>query len=199
MDYIDRPRGKAQRNKALDWIRSNANIDGVVLFADDDNTYDPQLFKEVNSAIMLIKEGDLKENIYLQIRRTKGVSMFPVGLVTGYQITSPVVVNGTVTKLYDSYGQDRVFQVDMAEFSVSVRRIVKHPKAQFYGAAGYLETLFLEGLDLKMAEIEPLADNCTQVCTSDFRAFIELNSPQLFSFQILAFHTNSVKPPRNNQ
>lgn len=41
-----KPRGVGSRNKGLKWIRENAN-DGVLYFADDDNTYDLQLFKEV--------------------------------------------------------------------------------------------------------------------------------------------------------
>lgn len=47
-----KPRGVLQRNKALEWIRENINVDtdkGVVYFADDDNTYDLRLFDEVNN------------------------------------------------------------------------------------------------------------------------------------------------------
>ena len=45
-----KPRGVLQRNLALQWIRDNLNPNlhkGVVYFADDDNTYDLQLFEEV--------------------------------------------------------------------------------------------------------------------------------------------------------
>ena len=45
-----KPRGIEQRNAALQWIRNNLLPDvhkGVVYFADDDNTYDLQLFEEV--------------------------------------------------------------------------------------------------------------------------------------------------------
>lgn len=41
-----KPRGVANRNAALDWVRSNCKS-GVVYFADDDNTYDIRLFEEV--------------------------------------------------------------------------------------------------------------------------------------------------------
>lgn len=46
-----KPRGVAQRNLALKWIRENyinTTKRGVVYFADDDNTYSVKLFKEVN-------------------------------------------------------------------------------------------------------------------------------------------------------
>ena len=45
-----KPRGVLQRNKAINWIRGNANslnLNGIVYFADDDNTYDIRLFEEV--------------------------------------------------------------------------------------------------------------------------------------------------------
>lgn len=42
-------RGLDQRNLALEWIREHVtDRNGVVYFADDDNTYDLQLFQEVS-------------------------------------------------------------------------------------------------------------------------------------------------------
>ena len=41
-----KPRGVANRNLGLTWIINNVD-DGVVYFADDDNTYDLRLFQEV--------------------------------------------------------------------------------------------------------------------------------------------------------
>lgn len=58
-----RPRGVEQRNRALDWLRGKGGAvggekdppppgtQGVVYFADDDNTYSRELFKEVSSGI----------------------------------------------------------------------------------------------------------------------------------------------------
>lgn len=45
-----KPRGVAQRNMALRWIRENLKLTdkGIVFFADDDNTYAIKLFHEVN-------------------------------------------------------------------------------------------------------------------------------------------------------
>lgn len=44
-----KPRGVEQRNAALRWLRKNLKSDdnGVVFFADDDNTYSLKLFQEV--------------------------------------------------------------------------------------------------------------------------------------------------------
>jgi Glycosyltransferase family 43. len=64
------PRGVANRRAAIQWIRKNAQK-GVVYFGDDDNTFDLKLFEE--------------------IRDTKKVSMFPVGLIGDYAVSSPVL------------------------------------------------------------------------------------------------------------
>jgi beta-1,3-glucuronyltransferase len=64
------PRGVANRRAAINWIRKNAQK-GVVYFGDDDNTFDLKLFEE--------------------IRDTKKVSMFPVGLIGDYAVSAPVL------------------------------------------------------------------------------------------------------------
>lgn len=43
-----KPRGVANRNRGLKWIRENAS-EGVFYFADDDNTYDIAIFDQVSS------------------------------------------------------------------------------------------------------------------------------------------------------
>lgn len=51
---LEKPKGKIghkgveQRNKALKWLRENNIKKGVFYFADDDNSYDINLFEEVN-------------------------------------------------------------------------------------------------------------------------------------------------------
>lgn len=67
------PRGVANRRAAINWIRQNGKKPGVMYFGDDDNTFDLRLFDE--------------------IRYTKRVSMFPVGLIGQYSISAPVVRN----------------------------------------------------------------------------------------------------------
>lgn len=46
-----KPRGVAGRNEAIRWIVENVEGDGVMYFADDDNTYDLRLFEEVGNEI----------------------------------------------------------------------------------------------------------------------------------------------------
>ena len=45
-----KPRGVANRNLGLEWVIENVD-DGVVYFADDDNTYDIRLFQEVGRLV----------------------------------------------------------------------------------------------------------------------------------------------------
>lgn len=74
-----KPRGVLQRNKALEWLRENANnIDhnGVVYFADDDNTYDLRLFEE--------------------IRFVKKVGVWPVAFVGELMYERPICKDGKV-------------------------------------------------------------------------------------------------------
>ena len=71
--YAPIPRGVANRRAAINWIRNNviSKKPGVLYFGDDDNTFDLKLFSE--------------------IRFTKRVSMFPVGLIGLYAVSSPIV------------------------------------------------------------------------------------------------------------
>lgn len=69
--YAPIPRGVANRRAAINWIRSNGKKPGVLYFGDDDNTFDLKLFSE--------------------IRYTKRVSMFPVGLIGLYAVSTPIV------------------------------------------------------------------------------------------------------------
>lgn len=67
------PRGVSNRRAALNWIKNNKIREGVLYFGDDDNTFDLRLFNE--------------------IRSTRRVSMFPVGLIGEYSISTPIVKN----------------------------------------------------------------------------------------------------------
>lgn len=59
-----KPRGVHQRNAGLNWIRKQPSNTGVVYFADDDNTYDLQLFEEVYFTYTSIFISILKINPY---------------------------------------------------------------------------------------------------------------------------------------
>ncbi|OXA64823.1 galactosylgalactosylxylosylprotein 3-beta-glucuronosyltransferase P [Folsomia candida] len=137
-------RGVSNRNKGLDWVRENyVDTRGVVYFADDDNTYDLRLFDE--------------------IRTVEKVGMWPVGLITHFGVSSPVVRDGRVTGFYDGWVANRKYAVDMAGFAVSVDTILQFPDLKMPFVPGYEEDGFLKGLSLKLEDIEPKADNCTKI------------------------------------
>lgn len=136
------PRGVANRRAALSWIRKNVK-NGVIYFGDDDNTFDLELFQE--------------------IRFTKRVSMFPVGLIGDYAVSSPVIKGGKVIGFFDSWPSKRKFPVDMAGFAVNVEFLLHHPNATMPYKAGYEEDQFLRSLGLKLDDIEPKGNFCTQV------------------------------------
>ncbi|XP_055714265.1 galactosylgalactosylxylosylprotein 3-beta-glucuronosyltransferase P [Phlebotomus papatasi] len=140
-----KPRGVSNRNRGLKWIRANAT-DGVFYFADDDNTYDVSLFE--------------------QIRYTKKVSMWPVGLITKYGVSSPIVKNGSFAGFYDGWIGGRKYAVDMAGFAVNVKFLLSRPKAEMPFKPGYEEDGFLKSLHpLDNSEIELLASGCTEILT----------------------------------
>jgi len=144
-----KPRGVASRRAGMEWILKNhdqSKNDGIIYFADDDNTYDLKLFDE--------------------IRNTKKVSVFPVGFVGSKGspgITSPIVKNKKVIGFSDDWFASRVFPVDMAGFAVNVNFLSTRPNASMPFWAGYEEDVFLQSLDLKLSDLEPLANDCTEV------------------------------------
>ncbi|KAK0168596.1 hypothetical protein PV327_002377 [Microctonus hyperodae] len=138
-----KPRGVSNRNRGLKWIRANAT-DGVFYFADDDNTYDLDLFNE--------------------IRKTNKVSMLPVGLCTKFGLSSPIVKDGKFIGFYDGWIAGRKFPVDMASFAVNVKFLLQRPNATMPYRAGFEEDGFLRSLaPFEPREIELLANNCTRV------------------------------------
>ncbi|XP_058125804.1 galactosylgalactosylxylosylprotein 3-beta-glucuronosyltransferase S isoform X2 [Anopheles coustani] len=137
------PRGVANRRAALSWIRANNKRSGVLYFGDDDNTFDLKLFSE--------------------IRYTKKVSMFPVGLIGDYAISTPIVRNGRVEGFFDSWPAKRKWPVDMAGFAVSLEYLARSPNATMPFKAGYEEDEFLKSIGLKLEDIEPKANNCTEI------------------------------------
>ena len=143
-----KPRGVASRRAGVDWVLKNhpKDQDGVVYFADDDNTYDLSLFDE--------------------IRKTKKVSVFPVGFVGSKGspgITSPIVLNGKVTGFSDDWFASRMFPVDMAGFAINVNFLASRTQASMPFWAGYEEDVFIQTLDIKLDELEPLANECTEI------------------------------------
>lgn len=109
------------------------------------------------------------------MRYTKKVSMWPVGLVTKFGVSSPIVRDGKLTGYYDGWIGGRKYPVDMAGFAVSVPFLLQRPKAQMPYRPGYEEDGFLRSLaPLNNNEIQLLANNCTEVFTAIIRIIITL-------------------------
>nr|XP_004653115.1 galactosylgalactosylxylosylprotein 3-beta-glucuronosyltransferase 2 [Jaculus jaculus] len=143
------PRATEQRNAGLAWLRQRHQHQlaqpGVLFFADDDNTYSLELFQEMRS--------------------TRKVSVWPVGLVGGRRYERPLVENGKVVGWYTGWRADRPFAIDMAGFAVSLQVILANPKAVFKrrgSQPGMQESDFLKQITT-VEELEPKASNCTKV------------------------------------
>lgn len=141
-----KPRGVLQRNMGLYWLRHHLTLldQGVVYFADDDNTYDLQLFEEM--------------------RFTHKVSVWPVGLVGGLMVERPLVKDGRVVGWNTVWKIDRPFPIDMAGFAVNLTLLLQHQEATFSIKVprGYQESKLLNSL-VTVQDLEPRADNCTKV------------------------------------
>src|SRR5258708_34017012 len=90
-------RGVSNRLKALEWLRekyTNTNQEGVIYFGDDDNSYDIRVFEEM--------------------RYTKKVSVFPVGLIKRLGLSTPIIDknSGLAIGYHDPY-PGRKFSLDM--------------------------------------------------------------------------------------
>ncbi|KAI8115071.1 Galactosylgalactosylxylosylprotein 3-beta-glucuronosyltransferase S [Lucilia cuprina] len=138
-----KPRGVSNRRAAMQWLRQRNITSGVLYFGDDDNTYDLKLFSE--------------------IRETKIVSMFPVGLIASYGISGPVVRKGKVVGFLDSWVAGRRWPVDMAGFAVSLAYMAEYPNASMPFKPGYEEDYFLRSVALTLDKIEPKGNNCTEI------------------------------------
>ncbi|KAG9337979.1 hypothetical protein JZ751_027316 [Albula glossodonta] len=128
------PRATEQRNAALGWLRMHRTPrdSGVVFFADDDNTYSLELFDEMRS--------------------TRQVSVWPVGLVGGRRYERPLVEKGRVVGWYTG-------------FAVNLQVVLANPKALFKrrgSQPGMQESDFLKQIT-KVEDLEPKAHNCTRV------------------------------------
>lgn len=121
--------------------------------------------------------------LIFQIRYTKKVSMFPVGLVTRLGVSTPIVKNGKVIGFYDGWIAGRKFPVDMAGFAINVQEFLDHPDALMPFSVGYEEDGLLKNLKIKTSDIEPKAGNCTEV--SGFDDLIKIYFIPLHSCQIV--------------
>ena len=102
-----------------------------------------------------------------QMRSTKGVSMWPVALVGGLRYEGPICAEGHVKEFFTAWMPQRQFPVDMAAFAINLRVLFEHPTAAINPdvARGFLETDFLQQLDVKMEQIEAKGNDCKKVST----------------------------------
>lgn len=142
-----KPRGVNQRNKGIDWLRRNSDKlhhEGVVYFADDDNTYDIRLFEEM--------------------RYTKKVSVWPVAFSGRLFYERPICKDGKVIDWFVLWGPNRPFPMDMAGFAVNLNLLMAHPSARFTNLSprGGQESHLLGNL-VRVKDLECKANNCTKI------------------------------------
>ncbi|PIO36940.1 hypothetical protein AB205_0104060, partial [Aquarana catesbeiana] len=149
MEGVTKARGTFQRNLGLSWLRETFYPEdapeGVVYFADDDNTYSLEIFEEM--------------------RYTKKVSVWPVAFVGDLRYESVKVnVEGKVVGWLVKFAPERSFAIDMAGFAINLKLILEKRKATFRLdlPGGYQEPSLLQDL-VTMEELEPKADNCTKI------------------------------------
>ncbi|CAG2193143.1 ACAD9 [Mytilus edulis] len=143
-------KGIHQRNEAIFWLRNNIDIskDGVVYFADDDNTYDLEIFTEM--------------------RYTKKISVWPVGFVSKKKYQTPILENGKVVK-FDAWNtKHRQFPIDMAGFALNTKTFYYNDDLYFRRTfqKGYQESSFLE-ICCTLNDLEPKANGCTKIFSSE--------------------------------
>lgn len=143
-----KPRGVEQRNAALRWLRKDfkPTKNGIVFFADDDNTYSVKLFQEME--------------------KIQKVGVWPVGLVGGLMVEKPICDNVTnkVVGFNAAWKPDRPFPIDMAGFAINLKLLLDNKDALFsYDVqSGYQESEILRQI-VTRDDLEPLADCCTKV------------------------------------
>ncbi|KAA0187578.1 hypothetical protein HAZT_HAZT009538 [Hyalella azteca] len=97
------------------------------------------------------------------MRYTQRVSMWPVGLVTGLALSTPVLKDGHLVGWYDGFIYGRKFPVDMAGFAVNVDywRAVSEVEMPF--KTSYEEDGFLRAIGISFSELEFKANDCTEI------------------------------------
>ena len=134
-------KGDAQRNLALHYIRDN-KLKGIVYFADDDNYYDRQLINE--------------------IRKTKKISIFPVGNLGPHYVERPYVRNNRIVG-WDAGWTERKYPVDMAGFAVNADVFQALEEPLWPGPPPGIrggEMEFIEKIIRSKDEFEILCDGC---------------------------------------
>eukprot|EP00122_Pirum_gemmata_P004680 Pgem_evm1s4262 len=143
-------KGVNQRNRALEKVKEFSNkhgYNGIVYYADDDNSYDLNLFDTMRK----IAFGK--------------VMMWPVGLVAGLKYEGPLCKNGKLIRFHSGWkAEERAFPVDMASFAFHASFLDRDhpPYFRIETEGGFLETNFLEQLVKNTSNLE-LPYDCKKV------------------------------------
>lgn len=140
LNIYSRSFGNAQKNLALTYIR-DLHLKGIIYIADDDNLYDARLFEE--------------------IRKTKRISVLPVGNLGPNSIERPVIKDGKIVG-WDADWLSRKFPIDQGAYAINAELLgpVKDPvwpHLQYGGESEFIEK-FIQLPD----ELEILCDGCRQ-------------------------------------
>ncbi|CAI5506469.1 unnamed protein product [Closterium sp. Naga37s-1] len=143
-------RGVGQRNLALEYIERE-NLEGIVYFMDDDNSYALQLFDE--------------------LRKIQRIGLLPVGFLFGKDSPMRSYVGRPIVRVpVEGDPEARRYIMDMAGFAFSTEALrngtvqgKKQPIRFRPSKRGFLETDFLEQLVTHEDEFEVLADGCRAV------------------------------------
>lgn len=156
-------KGWYQRTMALKFIRENTsrilNTDlreGVVYFADDDNSYDLRLFNDFIRNVR--KLGVWAVGKQAASQNTDHSFFVYLGFAGGAAVEAPKVVDKKVTSFDALWVSKRLFAVDMAGFAVNLKWILR-TNAVFGKTCnrgdGAPETCLLEDLGFDLEDIEP--------------------------------------------
>ena len=127
------------------------------------------------------------------MRHTLRVSVWPVGLAGYLRYERPVVDDtGHVVGWFTAWKPHRRFALDMAGFAVNTRLLMNRRSAEFsYSVSrGEQESFFLSQL-VNLTDLEPRANNCTEVCTQyvlSISSYYSSNLPHVIKYYLVV-HT----------
>ncbi|XP_065318289.1 galactosylgalactosylxylosylprotein 3-beta-glucuronosyltransferase 1-like isoform X2 [Gordionus sp. m RMFG-2023] len=141
------------------WRDNWSNKNGIVYFADDDNTYDIEIF--------------------YQMRQIKKVGVWPVAFSGGLNVERPLVIKGKVTGWLVAYVKQRPMATDMAGFAINLALVLQNADVYFHESYknNWLESNFLSKF-VDLQDLEPLANNCTQLFFKGIGMAHENTSPK---------------------
>lgn len=192
------PRGVNQRNKALNFIYNKIDLveTSLIYFADDDNTYDTNLF------VNFWKFGQMN----FEFPHDPKVAITPTGIVGGLKWEGPNCAENfqPFKKFHTAWKPYRPFPIDMASFILKTSQAVKtKPLFSSRTRRGYLESDFL----IKYLNVSEYTLNYDQgKDTLNYMPNEEVND-KIYKNEvvgvncdkILVWHTQTVKPKEKDE